>query len=103
LLPREQPKPVRVSPTRSGIRKKWPSYERCVQGAPPNHGNTGPDISRADFTWCMTALDWGWSVEGVADRLMELSSKAQENGEQYALLTAQNAAAAVERGQRSRA
>jgi hypothetical protein len=28
---------------------------------------------------------------------MEVSSKAQENGERYAILTAQNAAAAVER------
>ena len=63
-----------------------------------NHGNTGPDISRADFTWCLTArLDWGWDIEEVAARLMELSSKARENGEQYALLTAQNAAAAVPR------
>jgi len=37
-----------------------PSYLRCVQGAPENRNKTGPDISRADFTWCMTALSWGW-------------------------------------------
>jgi len=36
--------------------RKWPSYERCIEGAPPNHGNTGPDISRVDFTWCITAV-----------------------------------------------
>jgi hypothetical protein len=30
-----------------------------------------PDISRADFASCMTALDWGWSVEDVAGRLMQ--------------------------------
>ena len=40
---------------------KWPSYQRCVQDAPENRDKTGPDISRADFTWCMTALTWGWS------------------------------------------
>jgi len=45
----------------------------------------------------MTALDWDWSIEEVAERLMTLSSKARENGENYALLTAQNAAAAVQR------
>jgi hypothetical protein len=45
----------------------------------------------------MTALDWGWDIEDAAYRLMELSSKARENGEQYALLTAQNADAAVQR------
>jgi hypothetical protein len=91
-----KPSPVRVSSLRSGT-KKWPSYERCVQYAPPNHSGTGPDISRADFTFCMTAIDWGWSIEDTAARLMEESTKAKENGERYAQLTAQNAAAAVER------
>jgi len=45
----------------------------------------------------MTAIDWGWSVEDTAQRLMQESTKAQENGENYALTTARNAAAAVER------
>lgn len=87
---------LRTSPKSSGNRK-WPSYQRCLDGAPPNHGNTGPDISRADFTWCMTALTWGWTVEEAADKLLELSGKARENGEIYAHRTAQNAASAVER------
>ena len=83
---------------------KWPSYLRCVQGAPPNRDQTGPDISRADFTWCMTAISWGHSIEETAARLMEESAKVQENGEGYALLTTQNAAAAEARNrQRSRA
>jgi hypothetical protein len=84
--------------------RKWPSYARCVEGAPENRDTTGPDISRADFTWCMTAISWGWSVEDVAARLMQESAKARENGERYAKLTAKNAAAAAERNrQRSRA
>jgi hypothetical protein len=41
-------------------------------------------------------------VDEIAARLMELSAKAQENGESYARLTAQNAAAATSR-QRGRA
>ena len=87
----------RVSPTFTGT-KKWPSYSRCVQNAPPIHsGDDRPDISRADFTWCLTAIDWGWSIEDTAKQLMLESTKAQENGDNYAVMTAQNAAAAVHR------
>jgi RepB DNA-primase from phage plasmid len=98
VAPPEQPKePIRVSPTYTGPRK-WPSYTRCVANAPPVHGGDHrPDISKADFTWCMTAIDWGWSIEATAARLMEESAKAQENGEHYALTTAQNAAGAIAR------
>src|SRR5450755_2471324 len=92
--------PLRISPARlrpSGSNRKWPSYARCVDGAPLNSEETGPDISRADFVFCMTAIDWGWSVDETAERLMEESTKAQENGKGYADLTARNAALAVER------
>ena len=89
--------PVRVSPPYTG-RRKWPSYQRCVRSAPPAHGGElRPDISRADFAWCMTAIDWGWSIEDTAARLLQESAKAKENGESYALVSAQNAAAAVQR------
>ena len=83
--------------------KGWPSYERCLQGAPPTRDGGKPDISRADFTWCMTASSWGWPIDQIAARLLTISSKAQENGEAYALLTAQNAAAAAERNARAKA
>jgi hypothetical protein len=83
----------------SGSRRRWPSYARCVQHAPPIHQGDRPDVSKADFTWCMTAIDWGWPVEDTAKRLMQESSKARENGEGYALTTAQNAAAAIARRQ----
>lgn len=82
----------------SAKQRRWPSYQRCVQAAPSVLGGEDrPDISKADFTWCMIAIDWGWSVTATADRLMEESRKAQENGKHYALRTAQNAAAAVAR------
>ena len=71
--------------------------QRCLDGAPLNSEETGPDISRADFVWCMTAITWGWSVDDTAERLMEESTKAQANGKGYAELTARNAALAVER------
>jgi hypothetical protein len=96
LLPEEPRAPARnAAHTRTlpGARK-WPSYQRCIEGAPATHGNTGPDRSRGDFTWCMIAIDWGWSIEETADRLMAESSKARQNGQRYALRTAQRAAAA---------
>jgi hypothetical protein len=73
----------------------WPSYQRCVDNAPKARGEDRPDISRADFTFCLLAIDWGWGVEETAARLMRESGKAQENGEAYALRTARNAAAAI--------
>jgi hypothetical protein len=49
----------------------------------------------------MTAISWGHGIEAAAERLMEESTKARENGERYAQMTAENAAAA--RRERSRA
>jgi hypothetical protein len=88
------------APSLSPINRKWPSYERALDGAPLNSEENGPDVSRADFVWCMTAISWGWSVEDTAARLMEESTKAQENGQRYADLTARNAAVAVARRQK---
>jgi hypothetical protein len=95
-----QATPLRVSP--SGDRS-WPDYRRCIAGAPLNHGKSSPDISRADFFWCLMAAQRGWGEEEIAARLMELSGKARENGEAYARLTAQNATSACTRQRRSRA
>jgi hypothetical protein len=98
-LPQLQRAPPARSRSGPGTRK-WPSYARCVEGAPPNRDKTGPDISRADFVFCMTAISWGWSVDETRMRLMEESRKAQENGEGYAARTARNAATAAERRHR---
>lgn len=99
------PENIRLAPEAFKTRKthgarKWPSYEYCLSRAPKAHGADHPDVSRADFTWCMTAIDWGWTPEETARRLMEESEKARENGRGYALLTATNAAAAVMRRHR---
>lgn len=84
---------------------RWPSYQMCLQGAPESKSRPGnPRDSIADFTWCLTAISWGHGIEETTARLMEESAKALENGEHYALKTAQNAAAAHERNrQHSRA
>ncbi len=74
--------------------KGWPSYQQCLKH--PNAIKNGrPDRSRADFTFCWLAIQWGWGVEETAIRLMQLSGKAQEEGEKYALRTARNAAVAA--------
>jgi hypothetical protein len=79
---------------------KWPNYGRCVSGAPLNHEGTAPDHSRADFAFCVIAIDWGWSIEETAAKLMDESAKARENGQKYAQLTAERAteAAALRQG-----
>jgi len=101
IAPKEeprQPQPAahRVSSGRP-TRKTWPSYKFCLDNAPLAHGENKPDTSRADFTWCRTAIEWGWSIEATASRLLDLSAKAKENGERYATLTATRAAESVER------
>jgi len=104
LAPPEKTAPaaIRLSHRRPDA-KGWPSYQRCVENAPPARSGDRPDISRADYTFCLLAIDWGWSLEETAARLMQESGKAQENGEAYALRTARNAAAAIERrGERRR-
>jgi hypothetical protein len=85
-----------ISRRRPGARG-WPNYQRCLDNAPPARDADRPDISRADFTFCLLAIDWGWGVEETAARLMQESGKAHENGEAYALRTARSAATAIER------
>lgn len=99
-------KTTRTGPSdyRPAANRPWPDYAISLAGAPPNHAGTGPDRSMADFTWCMTAIDWGRSIEETAAKLPDVSEKArgrvQLRDEGYPLITAQNAAAAVERNAR---
>ena len=67
----------------------------CLAGAPPNQNKTGLDRSLADFTWCLTALDWGHGAGEVAERLREVSEKAAQQGGRYAASTARQAARAL--------
>ncbi|WP_375493318.1 DNA-primase RepB domain-containing protein [uncultured Nostoc sp.] len=86
--------------------KRFPDYGRCLDNAPANSEGTGQDTSRADFTWCMIAIDWGWSVEETATQLLKErfdDHKKNRNSEHYATLTARNAESAVnKRGARGR-
>jgi hypothetical protein len=87
-------------PPRPATAKKWPSYQQSLDGA-PRRGDGSRDRSMADFMWSKWAVERGWSIQDTAAKLLEVSEKAQENarrGDQgYTLLTARNAAAAVER------
>jgi hypothetical protein len=70
-----------------------PAHQRCLEGAPAELRKIPrSDISRADFTWCMTALTCAWRIKETAIKLMELRGKARDNGEMYARRAAQNIA-----------
>lgn len=94
----EPPRPAKFYPSHQSRRARgvWPSYAITLAGAPKSESG-GIKRSYADFTWCLTAIDWGWSVEDVADRLMFESTKAQENGPGYAFRQATSAAEEIER------
>jgi hypothetical protein len=103
VAPPEKTATANTTPRHRPAARGWPSYQRCVEQSPPARGGGRPDISRADYTFCLLAIDWGWGVEDTAARLMQESAKAQENGQAYALRTARAAAEAVERrGRRGR-
>lgn len=99
-LPAPIPKPIpRYEWTRDKP-KRFPDYGKCLQNAPANTNGDGPDTSRADFTWCMIALDWGWSMEETAAQLLQErtdSRKRHRNTQRYADMTAHSAAIALER------
>jgi hypothetical protein len=87
-----------------GMKRSWPDYERCVTQAPLAKDGDGPDRSKADYFWCKMAAQRGWSIEETAEKLLEVSEKAQERArlhdEGYARVTAENASAAAERGRK---
>jgi hypothetical protein len=106
LAPADPPRPAPAL-SWSARAGKWPSYAKCLAHAPlagnasREEGNR-KDISKADFTYALIALDWGRTENSTVDRLMKLSDKAQENGLAYAQMTVRNAAAAIaERAPRS--
>jgi hypothetical protein len=101
------PKPeAPASPLRCSDRPQrlaWPSYDRCLQGAPDSTGG-GKKRTHADFTFCVIAIDhFRRTPEETAARLMQVSTKAQENGEAYALRQAMSAAERVAANPRTRA
>ena len=91
VLAPARPVPVSLPPVASSTRtSKWPSYARCLEGAPIGAGGN-PKRTSADFIWCKIALSWGHGIEATAERLLEESAKARENGEVYARQTAEHA------------
>ena len=46
----------------------WPSYARCLQNAPCARDSDRADVSRADFTFCLLAMDWGWSEAATSQQ-----------------------------------
>jgi len=110
LAPREEPAPqppASVPPLAPQRRERtagprgWPDYRQSLSGAPLKADGTR-NRSDADFMWCMWAIQRGNGIEETAEKLVEVSAKAYErvhikHDKGYPLLTARNAAAAVER------
>jgi hypothetical protein len=95
--PRQPAPPRRCSDDRPR-RLAWPSYDRCLEEA---HAR-GRKRSSADFTFCCIAIDhFKRTPEETADRLMEVSTKAKENGRDYAVGQAMRAAEKVALNPRS--
>jgi hypothetical protein len=93
-----------LAPARFTNPRQWPSYDIAADGAPLNQAGTGPDLSRADFVWCMTCSTWGFGEQEIIERLLEVSehTRAAGNGEAYAERTAKRAAAYVEQRRRQK-
>jgi RepB DNA-primase from phage plasmid len=112
IAPLEPPKPPASVPPLTSSRpgqkvtagerpRHWPDYQRTLQGAPRKKDGT-PDRSLADFMFCKWSIQRGHGIHETAAKLAEVSEKAQERirlkeDQGYTLLTARNAAAAVER------
>ena len=62
--------PVRMR-ARRGVNRRWPSYERCVDGAPLNHEESGPDISKP----ISSSASWQSPGDGASKRPPRGSSK----------------------------
>jgi hypothetical protein len=100
-VPPEIPRPGRNVTGQGTAPQHWPDYQRALNGAPKKTDGT-PDRSLADFMWCKWAAERGHSIEATAAKLAEVSPKAQERirlkeDKGYPLLTARNAAAALDR------
>ena len=65
---RETPRQVVSSFSHTPRSRKWPSYQRCVEGAPPQPRQHRPRHQPRRLTWCLTALDWGWNILGLEHR-----------------------------------
>ncbi len=104
--PKQSSSVVELHPHRARLshthERQWPDYQRALSGAPPASDGDGPSRSHADFFWCKMAVQRGWSIDEAAQKLLEVSEKARDrvrDGDRgYPLITAQNAAAAAERG-----
>jgi hypothetical protein len=80
-------------------RRGWPDYARCLEQSIAR----GRKRTSADFAFCCIAIDlYRKTPEATADKLMELSTKAQENGYMYALGQATRAAEKVAQNPRRR-
>jgi DNA invertase Pin-like site-specific DNA recombinase len=103
LLAEPEPVKMPVAPARVSANhdRPWPSYQITLSRTRPKKDGSGPDRSVADYSFCLTAITGGKTIEDTVIKLMEVSDNAQQRAargdEGYARITVENAAAAVAR------
>lgn len=117
VAPREQTQPPPASVPRAKSSppgrvvtgpRNWPDWHDALRRQSPAYWKSDgtPDRSLVDFMFAKWAIERGNSIEATAERLGEVSPKAQEqirSGDTgYTLLTARNAVKAVERDRNRR-
>jgi hypothetical protein len=78
LLFQSEPSPAFVV---TGGRTSWPDYERCELSKTNNEGVV--DRSRADAQFTYFSLKRGFTPAEIKSKLMDLSPKAKEKGQNY--------------------
>ena len=104
LIAAPEPEPVKqwTAPRASyDAVRNWPSYEKCLAGAPMNAAGTARDRSNADFTFCLFAAQRSFTIDEIAAELAVVSQRARErlrSDPGYVKVTAQNGYDAAMRG-----
>jgi hypothetical protein len=85
LVAAKRPEPPPYRPPAPLYRSKMPSYAICLDRAPLAPSGDGPDRSKADLSFAMTAFQWGNDPRDIERALMdEPESKSHQRGEKFA-------------------
>jgi hypothetical protein len=72
----DPPSPVELDWQPDGAPRAWPDYDRCLK-------DKDGDRSKADAQFVFFALTRNRTPEEIAEKLVEVSTKAKEKGEKY--------------------
>jgi hypothetical protein len=98
VAPKQEFAPVSPARFEADRLRIWPDWQKCVDSAPLKKDGSGPDLSIADFRYCMLCNTWGFEEKDIIEELLQVSEHARrpENDRPYAVRTAAKAVAWVE-------